>query len=237
MSATDPAGAISPDEREKFVHHLYQYRADDVIIHEGAVDQNTLYLLRQGSVGIFKRVENQEIQLSQIDAVNFFGEMALVVGGKRTATVRVLSNEAVVYKFQSFDLRAIYSNPAWSEILIRRLCNDLSEMNDKLVSVETERSHLSGKLRAIVDQSSLLFSVLLTLQGDVAADIVMASREWRLVRAMRLLMAQFIDKNLPDVAARIKAANGRAALERLRGSGEYPEVEKLLETPSDKTTP
>lgn len=228
MSAVDEPGKITPEEREKFVRHLYQYRAGDEIIFEGADDQNTLYLLRQGSVGIFKRMERQEIQVSHIDAVNFFGEMALVSHSKRTATVRVLSNEAVVYKFQSFDLRAIYSNPSWSELLIRRLCSDLSEANDKLVGIEAERKHVLEKMRVVVDQSSLLFSALLTLQGDVAADVVMATREWHLVRAMRVLMAQFIERNLPEVHNRIKAFDGRMVLNRLRGSNEYPEVTKLL---------
>jgi CRP-like cAMP-binding protein/thioredoxin reductase/Fe-S-cluster-containing hydrogenase component 2 len=64
---------------------------DEVLIQEGAENDNSVYLLRKGSVTVSKKVGNREVVLNYVAAGNYVGEMTLLSHQPRAATVTAAS--------------------------------------------------------------------------------------------------------------------------------------------------
>jgi len=233
---TGALGDISPEERDKVAKYLYRYETGSEIIQEGSTETGVLYLLREGTVGVFRKINQENRQIASIEAVNFFGEMGMLTGSPRTASIRVTSPAAVVYKFPSFDLRVVYTNPAWSQLLIRRLANDLVENNNHLIALEkkaeTQEKELAGisaRQAARVQQTALLLATMQELLGNIAADVMMSSKEWKLVVGMRDLIRQSLERDMPDVLAEMqKPENRNTGLQRQKDTGSLPDILKPL---------
>lgn len=63
------------------------YRTGDVILQEGKESDSCLYYVLLGNCVAFKTVNGEQIILNYIPAGSFFGEIALVLGIPRTASV------------------------------------------------------------------------------------------------------------------------------------------------------
>jgi CRP-like cAMP-binding protein len=118
-----------------------------VIIAEGA-DEKAMYILRAGTVKVFKRFGEAQKLMTMIDAVNIFGEMSVINDEPRTATVIAMSDKVVVYRIAKTDAHTIASNPFWAERLITHLSKSLARSIDQhLVAANTVR-----ELRAEVER-------------------------------------------------------------------------------------
>jgi len=75
---------------------LRQFGRNEVLMHEGD-EGDRFYILRKGSVEVFARghagaPEKHIRDIADSSAENFFGEIALLTGGKRNATVRATTD-------------------------------------------------------------------------------------------------------------------------------------------------
>lgn len=68
---------------------------DQVIFREGDPGE-AAYLVESGSVGIFKTVEGEEIQLATMKEGELFGEMAIIDGADRMAHAVALEDSVIV---------------------------------------------------------------------------------------------------------------------------------------------
>jgi hypothetical protein len=227
MESPDSQKEIPAEEREKFSKYLYHYSFGDVIISEGQHDV-TLYLLRVGSVGVFKDLHGVPQQVSTIEAVNLFGEIAPIIDSPRTATVRVTSPEAVVYKFPTFDLKAIYTNPTWTEMLISRLCGDVKEANNRSIILQSEFEKSTKRNQELVKLSEVLVSALINLQNKIAYHAVVNSKEWQFLVGLRDMTLAYVKKFMPEVYARTGDHGSDAAVDTLYDKGMLPESLKAL---------
>lgn len=73
-----------------------EVRAGDIVIGEGEEDKD-IYVVRRGSMIVEKDIGGQPVFLSYLPAGSYFGEMAVIDGSKRTATVRAAIKSEVVY--------------------------------------------------------------------------------------------------------------------------------------------
>jgi len=64
------------------------YLKDDVVFVQGGLG-NAMYLIESGQVAVIAQSGNEEKVLSYLGSGSFFGEMALLLGERRSATVRV----------------------------------------------------------------------------------------------------------------------------------------------------
>ena len=74
---------------------LKQVRAGEAIITEGEEGYD-IYVIRQGSMVVEKAIGGKPIFLSYLPAGSYVGEMALIDGGRRTATVRAAIKSEVI---------------------------------------------------------------------------------------------------------------------------------------------
>ncbi len=96
--------AFSKDEFGAIVDKLEPLTliAGERIIAEGD-DGDAMYLISRGGGKVIKEVEGQELVLDQLGEGEFFGEMSLLVGGPRSASVFATS-ETEVLRLRATDL-------------------------------------------------------------------------------------------------------------------------------------
>jgi len=139
---------ISLEEAQSFRALARIYTRGSTIIREGETDK-TLYLIRGGSVGVFKHVGDEEQFLATIEAVNFVGEMSYIIDTPRSASVVALSEIVLVYAITTPNFSIILSNPTWADILIKRFCKNLYQANNNLVAANIKIQQLSTELDAL----------------------------------------------------------------------------------------
>jgi CRP-like cAMP-binding protein/thioredoxin reductase/Fe-S-cluster-containing hydrogenase component 2 len=86
-------------------------RRDEVLIEEGAQD-NSVYLIRKGSVTVSKKVAGKEVVLNYVPAGNYVGEMALLTNQPRIATVTAASETEVIEIDSAAFRRLLDDDPA-----------------------------------------------------------------------------------------------------------------------------
>ncbi len=89
-------------------------RAGKVVIEEGADDKD-VYVIRRGSMIVEKQIGGAPVFLSYLPAGTYFGEMAVVDGSARTATVKAaIKSEVVRFPGEAF-VRLLARKPALRE--------------------------------------------------------------------------------------------------------------------------
>lgn len=71
------------------------YEPGSVIVRQGD-DADTFYIITKGQVEVLREQDGQEIVVSRLGSGQYFGEIGLLHGGKRTATVRAADDVEVM---------------------------------------------------------------------------------------------------------------------------------------------
>lgn len=100
-------GGLTPDDLAEAVDNaeVQSVRIGETVLAEGD-DGDDIYVIRSGSMAVEKMVGGKPIFLSYLPAGAFFGEMAVLGGGKRTATVKAAVKSEVI-KLRGEDFRRI----------------------------------------------------------------------------------------------------------------------------------
>ena len=108
-----------------------RYRAGERIYDQGSAG-NVLYLIESGEVRVLKEVDGTSIPLATLGAGDFFGEMALLSGSPRSATIEAVSDVDlwVLNKGDFEDLLLRY--PSLTINLSRGISRRLSETDLRL---------------------------------------------------------------------------------------------------------
>jgi small-conductance mechanosensitive channel/CRP-like cAMP-binding protein len=88
--------------------HEMTYLAGDIVSREGDVS-DSMYILARGDVAIFRGGTEQEPKrayLAELSAPNYFGEMGLLTGAARTATI-IARGDALCYRIERSGFDAI----------------------------------------------------------------------------------------------------------------------------------
>lgn len=87
-----------------------QYKPGATILFQGEIS-NRLYLVRTGSVGIWKTISGEKKMVAELGSDKYFGEISLMTPTSATATVKAQS-EATVYSLAYENLEFIFrKNP------------------------------------------------------------------------------------------------------------------------------
>lgn len=111
------------------------FKKDEVVFPEESPGDK-MYVLRQGSVKVFKKIKNNETTLAIVNPGEFFGEMALLDGGPRSAAAKAIEDvKALTISTKNFEtLRE--KNPQVAlrimDVLVRTLSTRLRQANKNL---------------------------------------------------------------------------------------------------------
>jgi CRP-like cAMP-binding protein len=210
---------IPENELDAFDEFIHIFQKGDVLMTEGQTDDNSLYLLRKGRVGIYRNINEKEELISEIYATNFFGEQELIHSGPRYATIRALSHEIIVYKFRRMNLHYVYSNPRLAEKLIVRLSGDIKQYSDMLVQKNEEIKKLTDKMDDTIYQNAFVVLALEEMQEIHLNKFQEKTDTWKLFDGILHLTRRILKVRLPAVYERITTLHGYEVLSRLERDG------------------
>lgn len=141
---------------------ILQVRAGDAIIKEGDEDRD-IYVIRVGSMVVEKEVGGKPVFLSYLPAGSYVGEMALIDGGRRTATVRAaIKSEVIRIDGEAFG-RVLAAKPA----LLERARKDMEVRRATNAFIESKKDSFSGVVDLYSEQAKFLVSQGLGEATDV----------------------------------------------------------------------
>ena len=119
----------------------YQHRrlpAGTTLCHEGDFG-DTMYFVVRGCLQISKRViQGADKVIATLGAGQYAGEMGLLTGEQRSATIRALEDTEVVEIDQEAFLQLIHDQPQVGLDLMRQLAHRLHETTEELILTALE---------------------------------------------------------------------------------------------------
>ncbi len=164
-------GMDPPDLQELANVALFQsYPDDTVLCREGAMEDNTLYVVVNGQVEVSKQFDKEtEGVLHVLGPGDFFGEMALVLGSARTATVKARGPIRVLEIHQEDFQRVLERSAPLAIRLVLRVTDRLRDADEKRIS----------ELRSKNIELAQAYSVLERLDKNKSDFIGVAGHELR----------------------------------------------------------
>ncbi|MFY7837493.1 MAG: cyclic nucleotide-binding domain-containing protein [Novosphingobium sp.] len=141
---------------------IAQVRAGDAIIKEGDDDRD-IYVIRVGSMIVEKEVGGKPVFLSYLPAGSYVGEMAVIDGGTRTATVRAAIKSEVIRIDGKAFRRVLAAKPA----LLDRARKEMEVRRATNAFIETKKDTFSGIVDLYSEQAKFLVSQGLGEATDV----------------------------------------------------------------------
>lgn len=160
---------------------LLTYDAGEEIMRQGEWGGNTFYITVEGTLDVYVRDAGGQKKISQLEPGTCFGEMALLAGIERNATVSATQN-AVVLEVTRPALRLLRKLPKFGQILdetyrshgIGRVLQDLRLITDKPLSQpfadELQRSArymVYGKHHMLCKEGDAIDRIILIKSGWV----------------------------------------------------------------------
>ncbi len=157
LTKEDIAEAVESSE-------IVNVRAGETIINEGD-DGNDIYVIRVGSMVVEKEIGGKPVFLSYLPAGSYVGEMTLIAGGMRTATVKAaIKSEVIKIQGDAFK-KVLDAHPD----LLRRAKKDMAARQDINAFVEAKKDSFSG----VVDYYSGVANFLVDNGIGEATDVLL----------------------------------------------------------------
>ncbi len=195
------------------------YRKGQAIFHEGDPG-DAMFVLSEGLVKILVTSEDgDEMVLATLKAPDLFGEITLIDGGVRSATVEALEPTRVLAITRDTFLQVLRDNPGVTDPLlrslgayIRRLTERASDLvflglNERIAKLLLQFAEESGS----EDPSGIVLDLALT-QSDLAR-MVGSSRQ-----SMNQVLRAFERRGYIQVQGKQILLRDRSSLQRLAGA-------------------
>ena len=162
---------------------LLAYAGGEEIMRQGEWGGNTFYIAVEGALDVYVRDRDGQKKIGQLEPGTCFGEMALLAGIERNATISVPSeHEAVILEVTRPALRLLRKLPAFGSILdetyrahgIGRAVEDLSNVTGKQLGERlanelrnTARYMVYGKHHVLCQEGEPIDRLILIKNGWV----------------------------------------------------------------------
>ena len=139
-------------------------RAGEVVLTEGD-EGNDIYIIRRGSMIVEKSIGGKPVFLSYLPAGSYVGEMALIDGGRRTATVKAAIRSELIRLPGDTFAQLLARKPE----LLRKAQTDMAARRDINAFVEGRKDNFSG----VVDMYSQTAQFLIDNGIGEATDVLL----------------------------------------------------------------
>lgn len=158
---------------------LRSYTANSIVVHEGD-DGNGLFIIQNGYLKVFLTDQTgREVTLSLLDPGDYFGELALLDGAPRSASVMAVSRSELLHLPRASFLEMLDEQPACMQVVIRNLVARIRALTENVRSLAL--SDVYGRISRVfenlaVDKDGLRVIERRLTQQELA-NIIGASRE------------------------------------------------------------
>lgn len=148
---------LSDETLEELRHRIrfQEYRKNDYILHKGGTGDSLLLLFTGRLQVISLSEEGKEVGLNFIEAGDYFGEIAIIDGGPRSAAVIATTTSVVGFLPKTHALNLFHNSPILAERILNRLC--------QIIRQETLYRTNLGSSKAYTRIYSVLFGKTTTL--------------------------------------------------------------------------
>jgi cGMP-dependent protein kinase 2 len=159
------SGLKSEDLKEVLdTYEIQQVLAGKAVITEGTTGDD-IYVIRQGSMVVERKVNGKPVFLSYLPAGSYIGEMALIGGNRRSATVRAAIKSEVI-KLEGYSFKNLMQR---KPELLAKLKKDMAGRQDVNAFIEAKKDSFSG----IVDMYSNVANFLVENGIGEATDVLL----------------------------------------------------------------
>ncbi|MBR2089441.1 MAG: Crp/Fnr family transcriptional regulator [Fibrobacter sp.] len=114
------------------------FNRDETVVLEGDDSVQALYLIATGSVQVYMTgIDGRETILSFLERGDFFGEMSLIDGEPRSASVRTVTDAKLLVIHRESFLSLLRKTPEIAMSLMSELCKRLRKANRQIGSLST----------------------------------------------------------------------------------------------------
>ena len=159
LEGVDLFSPLSGEERERIARRalIHRYAAGEDIVRQDE-EGDSFFIITSGTVEISKTDgSGRKGILARLESGAFFGEMSLLTGEKRTATVTALEDTDVIVINKACMALILEGNPSIAQDLSRKLEHRLADTTEKMAELEKEsaktgrdeekRKHLLRRIR------------------------------------------------------------------------------------------
>jgi CRP-like cAMP-binding protein/Fe-S-cluster-containing hydrogenase component 2/thioredoxin reductase len=157
---------LTPEDLEEVLEtaEIKQLSAGETIINEGQ-EGFDVFVIRQGSMVVEKNIGGKPVFLSYLPAGSYVGEMALIDGGRRTATVRAAIKSEVIKLDGDAFKRLLEKKPD----LLAKAKKEMASRQQLTSFIEAKKDSFGG----VVDMYSSVASFLLENGIGEATDVLL----------------------------------------------------------------
>ena len=117
---------------------VQDFNRDETVVLEGDCSMKALYLIASGTVQVYKTgVDGRETILSFLERGDFFGEMSLIDGEPRSASVRTVTDAQLMIIHREPFLTLIRQTPEIAMSLLSEMSKRLRKANKQIGSLST----------------------------------------------------------------------------------------------------
>ncbi|MCQ2091090.1 MAG: Crp/Fnr family transcriptional regulator [Fibrobacter sp.] len=117
---------------------VQDFNRDETVVLEGDDSMQALYLIASGSVQVYMTgVDGRETILSFLERGDFFGEMSLIDGEPRSASVRTVTDAQMMIIHRESFLQLIRQTPEIAMALLSEMSKRLRKANKQIGSLST----------------------------------------------------------------------------------------------------
>ncbi len=118
-------------------HLIRTFEENEVIVSEGDESQE-MFIIQYGQVAIEKKHQDEQLRLRVLGKGEFFGEMSLMEGLPRSATVRALTKTSVLALHSGSFMIKLRRDPTFAFEMINQLCHRIRTENDRFIKLMIE---------------------------------------------------------------------------------------------------
>ncbi len=117
---------------------VQDFNRDETVVLEGDCSMKALYLIASGTVQVYMTgVDGRDTILAFLERGDFFGEMSLIDGEPRSASVRTVTDAQLMIIHREPFLTLIRQTPEIAMSLLSEMCKRLRKANKQIGSLST----------------------------------------------------------------------------------------------------
>lgn len=118
-------------------------REGDAIFKQDDPSDGRMYFVAEGELAVIRNIEGEPHELNRLGAGQFFGEMAILNGSDRSATVKVVSKQAKLgYLDEAVFNKIARTNPVFLYSLLKLVIQRIGNVEDEIDEVAQELAEL-----------------------------------------------------------------------------------------------
>jgi CRP/FNR family transcriptional regulator, cyclic AMP receptor protein len=129
-------GIMSEDDKRHLLEHAFvrRYKKGDTIIHKGDEADN-FYLIMDGYIDIYVEDEVGRALLHRLGPGEFFGELALLTDGPRTASVSAVRDVTCALLRKAIFKRCLHERPSLAHSMIPHLVSMITSLTERAANL------------------------------------------------------------------------------------------------------